>query len=311
MPWVDISHAAFTMGISERTIRNWIKSGKLNAKTENGRRVVEIPDEELHRGADTEGEDAGQYAGHSMFDENEDESSEGMLDTQKRLEVALLECGRVKGTLASQERVMETLSSNIAELTAKLQKSQNRAWKLIMACLAVAFLGVIVVLARNSMYEKELSDRRDEHRKELTVEKDKVESVRDELQRAEIDYLKQEAALREELKEEKAKALAEQEQKLEARHEKTLATLEKSKDDQIGKLEATIQDLREDLESVRAEKIKLEAETEKAKANAAKLADTVEAQAAQLEKMEEYKTRIISLQDELDKLRKKDLESEG
>ncbi|MHC4887180.1 MAG: hypothetical protein ACYTGH_19045, partial [Planctomycetota bacterium] len=155
MLWVEISQAAFMMGISERTIRNWVKSGKLNARTDNGQRMVEVPEED-YTGNGPGDDDA--FSDGNPFDEMENASAEDTsIGPQKRLEIALLECGRVKGTLASQERIMETLSSNIAELTAKLQRSQNLTSRWIMACIACALLAVVAYFASQSYYNKELN----------------------------------------------------------------------------------------------------------------------------------------------------------
>ncbi len=131
MPWVELSQAALELGVSERTIRNWIRSGKLEARTENGRREVEIP--ELQPEA-------------VESERIDDANALTTLPPQKRLEVALLECGRIKGTLVSQERIMEGLSANITELNAKLQHTQGLVAKRTMFSLAAVFLGILAYL---------------------------------------------------------------------------------------------------------------------------------------------------------------------
>ncbi|MFW5857653.1 MAG: hypothetical protein ACOCX4_07240 [Planctomycetota bacterium] len=304
MPWVDISQAAFTMGISERTIRNWIKAGKLNAKTENGQRMVEIPEEELRASAGG-GEDAS-FADSEFFEDGEGDGEGGrMLGTQKRLEVALLECGRVKGTLASQERIMETLSSNIAELTAKLQKSQNRSWKLIMLALGIAFLGVVAILARNSLHKDDLASMRKEHREELDAVATKKTEVETRLHEERTENLQKQLELRNQYDKGLEAKVADAKQELKQLWQADIDRLREDHKRTLDEKNALIEQLRNTNKELETKAIRLEEQEKSLKSDIAKLEDTLGSQARQLEKLEEYKTRIIELQDDLDKSRRR------
>jgi len=304
MPWVDISQAAFTMGISERTIRNWIKAGKLNAKTENGQRMVEIPEEELRASAGG-GEDAS-FTDSEFFEDEEGDGEGGrMLGTQKRLEVALLECGRVKGTLASQERIMETLSSNIAELTAKLQKSQNRSWKLIMLALGIAFLGVVAILARNSLHKDDLASMRKEHREELDAVATKKTEVETRLLEERTENLQKQLELRTQYDKDLEAKIAAAKQELKQLWQADIDRLREDHKRALDEKNALIEQLRNTNKELETRAIRLEEQEKSLKSDIAKLEDTLGSQARQLEKLEEYKTRIIELQDEIDKSRRR------
>jgi chromosome segregation ATPase len=297
MPWVEISQAAFTMGISERTIRNWIKSGKLNAKTENGRRLVEIPEEELRAGpAD---EESAEFQGEDIFEESEGEEGERMLDTQKRLEVALLECGRVKGTLASQERIMENLSGNIGELTAKLQKANQRSSRLVLWCVLIAFLGVLAVIANHEVNQNQIQEVRQEKAekeaelsRELADKQAGFSAEREKLRREmESKFEERIAAVKAELKEQHQQEIA--------RLEKVYEDQEEDFKDQVAELKGTVKDLREKLENARVEARGLEESKTRLEAQAERLRETLAVQAQQIEKIEEYKTEISKLQSDL------------
>jgi|GEM_PF-3443963 len=308
MPWVEISQAAFMMGLSERTIRNWIKSGKINAKTENGRRVVEVPEEEF---AQTTGAGAeGAYAEHETFGETEGEAEEGeqALGTQKRLEIALLECGRVKGTLASQERIMETLSSNIAELTAKLQKSQNRNWKLVLACLFIASLGVVAVMASNSVYNTDLNQQQREYDSRL-------QGVRAELNAAELAAEREANRLREEHKDELAAALTAQKKELEADHQAALDKAESAYErfrqdllDRLEQSEAALTELREEQRADQKRLLELNQEASTLKDELARQEKRFEDEKRTLEELNRrQKDEIRELQDRINELRRQRL----
>lgn len=259
MPWTDISQAAFTLGVSERTIRNWIKNGKMNSRSINGRREVEIPDPEDGPAA------------HAFADDMEDETKSGF-DPQKRLEVALIECGRVKGTLASQERVMENLSANIQELNAKLQKANDHIWKRTLLAVGAAFLGILAWVitekaaeADRNVLSSQYVDARDAQDKRYNDSKEQLlnkQQARMEAKRAEhnatINLLRK-TALRE-----KETALAALESKLK---KESSAFLQQT----VDRYTATEKALRADLDAERGARIRTETELKQFKE---KLADT-------------------------------------
>lgn len=221
MPWVDIAEAAFTLGVSERTIRNWIKSGKLEARNMDGRREVNIPEAEETERAHAYNDDDGEGTG---------------LDTQKRLEVALIECGRVKGTLASQERMMESLSSNIAELNAKLQRSERTIGLRTIYCLIIALIAVTTILLVRYFDEAKLSQAQINHRDEQILKAEthstEMTNLREahqrELANAQNDFQEKMKKQREELETKRGQALVELENRLSARYEAEIARIQKT-----------------------------------------------------------------------------------
>ncbi len=245
MPWVDIAEAAFTLGVSERTIRNWIKSGKLEARNSNGKREVHIPDSE----------EAQQGQGYA----DEEDSRGGPIDAQKRLEVALIECGRVKGTLASQERMMETLSANIATLNAKLQNSERILGRRTIWCLIVAFIGILGVFIIKGYDDRIITDRDKQHagerermRETHWAEVDGMKSEhKGELKDLNEKHMAEQSKLRLELGKEKSEALGKLKSEMTALHTR-----------EVEKLSAKIESLREELEAVKTAKITAEAKLE-------------------------------------------------
>ncbi len=233
MSWVDLSQAAFTLGVSERTIRNWIKNGKLQARSNNGRREVEIP----------EPEDAGSSR---VFADEESEPTG--LNAQKRLEVALIECGRVKGTLASQERIMENLSSNITELQAKLQKSHSAIWQRTLLCVVIGFLGMSAWAITDRMSKQELAEKQHAHGTELLslIETHHQEKKEDAKLHAEKLAQKEDTKNKERLK-----ALTNQSEQLEKRHRKAFADYRGEVEKRIGRLDEQIEKLRTKLDEVK------------------------------------------------------------
>ncbi|MFH0910272.1 MAG: hypothetical protein V1918_02000 [Planctomycetota bacterium] len=282
MAWVEISQAAFTMGISERTIRNWIKSGKINARTDNGRRLVEIPEEEPK--ASSAGPEA--FAEGEFFGTGTAEEGAEPLGTQKRLEIALLECGRVKGTLASQERIMETLSGNIAELTAKLQKGQNQNWKLVLLCFVIASLGAIVVLSSGSFYNQKIQKERSDHDQVLSNhEKERY--------KRELEMQEEKSRLESGFKEEKEAALARQKTALEVEHKEKVQevrdiyeSIQKKLESRAEQDDAALKTLREERDTDRARLVELTRETSTLRDD---LAQTTKELAFQKSLVEEFK----------------------
>jgi len=270
MPWVEISQAAFTLGISERTLRNWIKSGKVKAKTENGHRMVELPDEEF---ADAGGADD---TGERIDDVYGEESEGNFLDTQKRLEVALLECGRVKGALSSQERIMETLSANIAELTAKLQKSQNQIWRWIVVAVSAFFLGIVAYFVTTAFHERQLRQTSDEYQVA-------IDSLRDDRSKAERtiadkeaeklrELAQQQTEFQETLKQERVELRAE----LEAKQKAAIREVRDEYAELMARREETLNELRAELARKTADLLRLTQERQGIDEELAKLRQELE-----------------------------------
>jgi outer membrane murein-binding lipoprotein Lpp len=308
MPWVEISQAAFMMGISERTIRNWIKSGKLNAKTDNGRRLVEIPEEEYNGPSDGTDEPFGDSEGLGDDGASADDSS---LSTQKRLEIALLECGRVKGTLSSQERIMETLSSNIAELTAKLQRSQNNTWKLVVLCVGLAFIALSAYLLSSAYYSQKLGDSNQKHYDEITALRtkssnelllaskettDRVTSLQKEMQKAIFENTK--AA-----KEEYARQL----EGIKSSYQK----MEVQYKDLLNKSETQVKDLSSKRETLRTQVLEITQQLQTLKDEKTQLQRKLDNQARQLEEMDRLKQQYRELESELIDERRKSRKARG
>ncbi|MBN1257093.1 MAG: hypothetical protein JXA52_05250 [Planctomycetes bacterium] len=291
MPWVEISQAAFMMGISERTIRNWVKSGKISAKTENGRRMVEIPDEELR----ASGADAEPFPEDDAFQDTE-ESQTDIMGAQKRLEVALLECGRVKGTLASQERIMETLSSNIGELTAKLQKSQNRAWKFIIVSLVVASIGLVVVLINKSAYYEKEGAIREDHTKALELKNQTILELNKEKSDRRWEFLTEMNKREKELEEEKKQALKEQEEEFEGQIEKAEEKVRAQLNDIIDNKDNYIRELQDNLKQETFKVAELEAKEAVLKEDITELEAMIESKNLEIMALEEVQTRYLELQ---------------
>jgi CII-binding regulator of phage lambda lysogenization HflD len=300
MPWVEISQAAFTLGVSERTLRNWIKSGKINAKTENGKRLVDIPEEEY---SSTE-ENSSTTGDETIEDAYSDESGT-KLDTQKRLEVALLECGRVKGTLASQERIMETLSANIAELTAKLQKSQNRAWKLILICVGVAFIGVVAVLMRGSYYHEELLRKTNGFSEQLEVRNKKILEANEEVTKAKIREYETKTKMRDEFDSKLKEELEHQESKTLKRHKEEIDELKTEFRAMLAKNDKTIAEQRKDLDKKNADLLKLSQVLQKVTQERDRLQSKLDEQARILEDFDRLKKQYRDLESELIDSRRK------
>lgn len=301
MPWVEISQAAFTLGISERTLRNWIKSGKINAKTENGQRMVEIPDEEYASGSSSDNMDSNERF-EDAYSENEGGAS---LDTQKRLEVALLECGRVKGTLASQERIMETLSANIAELTAKLQKSQNRSWKLVLSCVVVAFLGTVAVLMKGSYSQQEILHKTDGFVQELQQRETLIREAERKASEKERELLSVKLQQREEFDKKLKAELAELEERKAQSHKEAIIELKKEFRDLLDKSEGTIKEQRDDLQKKNAELLRLTQTHQKIIEERDRLQAKLEEQARLLEDFDRLKKQYRELESELIEARRK------
>ncbi len=244
MAWVDLAQAAFTLGVSERTIRNWIKNGKLRARSTDGHREVEIPDSEMEEGA-------------TAFTDDEDDDNP--IDTQKRLEVALIECGRVKGTLASQERIMENLSANIAELQAKIQQSQNRIWQRTVVAVVVALLGVGAYLLASASHTTDLLQAENQFDKDLST---RTESVRESYEAKLTEREKSLSALRDQLDRERREAedrrreeLTQLEAKLKQEYDEDLAEQKKDLRELLQALQAQLASAREELGTLQREKI--------------------------------------------------------
>ncbi|MHC4872952.1 MAG: hypothetical protein ACYTFY_14005 [Planctomycetota bacterium] len=304
MPWVEISQAAFTLGISERTLRNWIKSGKINAKTEQGQRMVEIPEEEFS----TSDNGSGPADNGERFDEAYSESETGTsLDTQKRLEVALLECGRVKGTLASQERIMETLSANIAELTAKLQKSQNWSWKLVVACVVVAFLGTAAVLMRGSYHQAELLKKTETFAEELQAKESLIREAENNANAKERELLSVKLQQREEFDKRLKKELIELEERKARTHKEAISELKKEFRELLDKSEAALKEQRVELQKKNAELLKLTQTFQKITEERDRLQLKLEEQARLLEDFDRLKKQYRELESELIESRRKQL----
>ncbi len=291
MPWVDISEAAFTLGVSERTIRNWIKSGKLQARSSGGRREVEIPEP-----------DKGQTA--QAFADDETEGGQP-IEVQKRLEVALIECGRVKGTLASQERMMENLSANIAELNAKLQKSERVIGRRTLWCVIIAFLGVGAYSLSRAWYNTDVHTRALAHQKQLReMEKEHGEKLdqRNDLHRKEMkEFRTQKDA-------ERQKALSDMEARLSQEYNKKLEDLRERLGSRINELEEANRGLSQALEEEKKAHEKVAGEMEhirKDLENAeARRADTERLVDLQKSRLEEAEKTCRELEEELAKWKK-------
>jgi excisionase family DNA binding protein len=277
MPWVDMSQAAFMLGVSERTIRNWIKSGKMSARNIGGRREVEVPD-------------PGDENASRAFAEEDDENGGVSLETQKRLEVALIECGRVKGTLASQERIMENLHSNIHELNAKLQKSERRIAMRTIYCVVIACLGVLGYILTKSFYENSLNLSATEHQTRIT-EINSTNSQKMEERVAE-EQLKAEG-LRDSLNKKRMEDLKTQEDKLSGLYNERISDLKETSGKMIAKLEEKVEKMRSETDLLRKEKMTVEAEfksvqkdlelSESRRANAERQVELLRTQVQQLE----------------------------
>jgi len=282
MPWVDISEAAFTLGVSERTVRNWIKSGKLQARNAGGRREVEIPEPE-----------SGQSA-HVFAD---DEGEEGQsIEVQKRLEVALIECGRVKGTLASQERMMESLSANIAELNAKLQRSERVIGRRTVWCVIVAFLGVGAYSLSRSYYTSDLQTRTTEHKNEIIRLKDEQ---LEKLEKKDGDHEKAMSELRKDKDKERLDALSEQANALRQSHKQEMDRVKDELGRRISQLEEQTHNLRQELDREKTSRMKseterdgLKKELENAEARQAETERLVELQKKRLEEVEKSRAEL-------------------
>ncbi len=282
MPWVDISEAAFTLGVSERTIRNWIKSGKLQARSLGGRREVEIPEP-----------DHGPTA--QAFTDDEHDSGQP-IETQKRLEVALIECGRVKGTLASQERMMESLSSNIAELNAKLQRSERTIGRRTVWCVIIAFLGIGAWSLSRSWYTNDILKKRNEHMEEIISLKTSNENA---LKEKDIAREKALRELRLEKDNERAKALKDLTDRLVNEYKQKIEELKTSLGDRIKQLEDANMHLRGELDKEKSRRMKAETERnsiqkdlENAEARRAETESLVKLQKSRLEEVEKSRGEL-------------------
>ncbi|MBN2711951.1 MAG: hypothetical protein JXR97_05865 [Planctomycetes bacterium] len=282
MPWVDIAEAAFTLGVSERTIRNWLKSGKLEARNSNGRREVHIPDSD------------GAQNGQAFMDD--DEGGEENLGVQKRLEVALIECGRVKGTLASQERMMESLSSNIAELNAKLQSNERVIARRTIWCVAIAFVGLLGWVLTKSFDEARIADKEKAH---ITEKGELKDSYNKELIKKQDEFIKKNDDVRKEYKDELKVLKADMEKEKSAALTKLEADLTKRHTEEVTLLREEIKGLKAELDKVKTAKITAEANLTAKKGelelNETKLAET-ENRIAELEKTrQELEAEVVKL----------------
>lgn len=313
MAWMDVSQAAFELGISERTLRNWVRSGKLKTRTDdNGRRMVEIPDEELEAEATADSEAFGSADAHA-----DGEAEEGSFAIQKRLEIALLECGRVKGTLASQERIMENLTGNVSELSGKLQRAQSQTWKLILALLVVAFLGVVASYMSNAYYRdhfqteqnstvadyaqrlEQINAKNDEKIKTLTDEKQaEVNALRDkqkdELMALQGKYASDAAVKEEQLKQE----FIQKAEEIEERYKKDIEYARELKETNTKERD----NWEKELSELRAENRKLTRERDR-------LNDQVERNSDAAEDLKTLKRDYRELELELSRYRRKLLEA--
>lgn len=271
MPWVEISEASFTLGVSERTIRNWIKSGKMQARTVNGRREVEIPDSE-----------PGGASAHAFVDDEDDSQP---LGAQKRLEVALIECGRVKGTLASQERMMENLSANIQELNAKLQKSERVIAKRTIYIVIAVCLGLVLWLATKAMSESDKSNLITKHNNEIVAKQDQARLEQDNL-RTELQKDKQSAvdATRTEMNATHAAEL----DRLAKRHDEELARVQKKLDER----EIEIKRLNEEAAQLKAKFDSLQQDLAAADKHREENSDMIELQKKQLGEIEKSRSQL-------------------
>ncbi len=303
MAWVEISHAAFTLGISERTLRNWIKSGKINAKTENGQRMVEIPDEEFSSSNGQTQTDNGER----IEDAYNEESTGTSLDTQKRLEVALLECGRVKGTLASQERIMETLSANIAELTAKLQKSQNYAWKLVLACTVIACIGFVAVLMKGSFNDQVLLDKTNNFAKEIQKKENLIREAENKANAKNTELLTVKLQQREEFDARLKKELLEQEERKAKSHKEAILELKADYKDLLAKRDLSIKEQRKELQKKNSELLNINQTYQKITKERDRLQAKLEEQARLLEDFDRLKKQYRELESELIDARRKSI----
>ncbi len=195
MPWIELSEAALTLGVSERTVRNWIRSGKLPKRSVCGIQEVELPDSDEFK----------------RLTEPGNGKNESPLTQQQRLHTALVECGRLKGMLGSQEKVVESLSATVAETEARLERSRQIIARRTILCVVIAFLGVMAYalskLAQQERYGEmqqtfsaRLDDAREKHEARFLA---KVESIQktssDERARLEARYRTQVQELKESL----------------------------------------------------------------------------------------------------------------
>ncbi|MCX7933894.1 MAG: hypothetical protein N3A66_01385 [Planctomycetota bacterium] len=236
MAWFDISQAAIALGVTEKALRDWIAAGKLPSRTHSGRAEVEIPDAAL----------AGQkaLAGNS-------------LSPEQRAILALMESNRMRGTLMTQERMIENLTASLADLTARWEQGRRREIKL--AALAVLLLvgGIAAALLLAAGYREEIARLQANALKEAKAGDDQarreVEKLAERLQ--EQNRRDQQALL-----ERFAPAEAEEKERLAKDYAERLASQEAAARREREQLESALGKSRDEIESLQASRFKAEAE---------------------------------------------------
>lgn len=136
MAWLEIKQAAIALGMTEKALRTWIAAGKIQRRMQGGSDEVEIPDAVI----------AGQAA-----------LGGDLLSLQQRAELALMESSRMRGTILTQERMIENLTANLADLTARWEQSRRRELKLAVLAAALFVLGIAAALILASGYREEIA----------------------------------------------------------------------------------------------------------------------------------------------------------
>jgi len=247
MPWMEVPQAALLLGVSEKTVKSWIHSGRLTSRTVDSALEVELPDPAA-------------------------EAIAIPLESDARLALAVHECGRVRGTLVTQERMIEAQAAEIAEVRARAARAEKTVFRRTLACFLLAFGGFTGWLLARSGWQADLDARmaearqaqeslREQGKRELEVAVQKARRATEkELVSVREDAQKEVAAAKASAKADGAKAAAD------------AATATKER---VEALEAAAAKTAGEIEELKAARLRAEAERVEAFARAQKAEDRV------------------------------------